>query len=430
VGLSILAVLSVRALLMLTMLATAVIAAAPGKRATVELQRWPTMLTVEPVPEDVIAIRDAPWKEAATRTPGAAVALASTSWTVAWDRPFGRESTIVALTAVNGKLFSMSGDGNLLLDIEGKPVLDPMPRMMARGRPFADSAKDRVFVSGDGVQELVGEKVRTVSPLPGFSSTLVVNGDRLLAYGSIAGGHPHGGPVTRTAAIAIADLADSHAHAPKVVANGISDIAVATTPESIAFVLPDEIHLLPWDFSKGVVLKPSEKFTPLSAAFDDAGRLYLVAAVEKRVELWIVERDGRRRLRTALPLTRVAGTPDAWATHEVFRASAPLIGRHGHIYLETWRRSHLSAAPDAFLFAIAPSGSLAWTRDLAGNGGAVLEGDRLLVSDRGSLLSLDAAGAATVLFDSPDALTGPPVLVREDAIALATSKKVFLLRRN
>lgn len=228
--------------------------------------------------------------------------------------------------------------------------------------------------------------------------------------------------------LSVLDLKNSSGPVPKITLNGVSDVAVAASSATIALALPGELHFLEWDLAKGRALTAPEPFVPLSVSLDDSRRVWMVVALEKGVELWVVEAEGVRRVRSPLPLVRADGTPDTWAAGDVFFASPPQFDQEHRVYVQAGRRLPTGGV-DGVLVAFSKTGKLAWNRPLAGNGGAIVVTDHVLVTDRDSLSSVDPFGAETLLFRASEPFVAAPVVLSPDAIALATAKKVLLVRR-
>jgi hypothetical protein len=401
------------------------------------LKRWTSAMNVEAVASERIEIRDVPWKKDESRTKAHAThrppALRTGEWTVAWERPFVREAPFgVSLVVSDGRLLSVGGERPALRDVDGKALLDPMPPLPGRGRVFADPEKDRMFVVADGITELAGGITRDLLPLPGMNTPfLAVKGDLLLTAGSRRDQHPHGGPVDKSAAIAVLDLTDPRAGPAKITVHGESDIAAAASRDTIAFVLPGEVHLLGWDLSKGRVLASTEPFTPLSVSLDDAGLVSLVAVAAGRAELWILEPDGRRRVRTPIPFELASGTPDNWRPDEALSAAAPLLATDGRIHVQMRRALNEQPGHDGALVSFSADGAFAWKRALAHTGASVLTADdRLVLTDGDRLALVEPGGQETILFRTSDGSTliSTPAILAPDAIAVASKSRLLMLR--
>jgi len=227
---------------------------------------------------------------------------------------------------------------------------------------------------------------------------------------------PHAGIAPRQFLLEVRNLTDQRGEglaAGEVLTEPIADLtgesrhfACALRRGQWTFAVDNAICRV--DESCALTVQWNGAFEPRFLSVDEAGRMYLLARVERRMELWLVRSDGGRVY--AAPISDDAGEPIA----------PPIVG-YGHVaYVLT--RSHAAAVDQ--------TGELLWSCKPAGPvaGAGVTADDHLLIAAGGELGWIDPKGAWQTLYDfGPRSVRTPPVLTERGDVLLATDERLYAL---
>jgi hypothetical protein len=185
-----------------------------------------------------------------------------------------------------------------------------------------------------------------------------------------------------------------------------SKIAAAAGENSVVVGVPDTLYLAGWDLGVRRLLHSS--FDPVSISLDEAGRIYLLARVNRKLELWLLTENGERAYAFELPpgIEKILAPPVIAYHH-----SAYLIAEHQ-------------------ILSVAPDGKLNWTRPAHGViAGAIVTPDhQLIVAEGDSVTAWDARGQRRILYTfAGEQILTPPVLTQDQALLVATRSRLYCL---
>lgn len=181
---------------------------------------------------------------------------------------------------------------------------------------------------------------------------------------------------------------------------------VAGLDERLVAATTDRLHLLHWGLQVEGALEG--EFEPQSISLDEAGRIYMLAQLGKRVELWLLTPSGERLY--AFPLA-----PGADVAHP------PIVGYDHTVYL----------LADNLIVAVGTDGRVKWTKPAKGKaaGAAVDPTGQLLVSEGNSVVVYSATGERSVISTLPESLVTPPILTESGEILAASDRRLYILER-
>lgn len=252
---------------------------------------------------------------------------------------------------------------------------------------------------------------------PGFEKRLVARrGERVVVCGvERPGGDVHGPPTASALArVELHAVGDAPPLDEDGAVEGDTCLADVLRPapgtrfarhgDALALASRDRVHLL--DLAHGLAVRralaPFEPFEPRALAFDEAGRLLLVAAVAGGAPLlWGLTQGGERSLQAALP----AGLGPAIAP--------PVCGPEGRVYVEDARH----------LLAFEADGRLAWGRLARGVAGAVVAACGAVVATLdGVVVALDGRGNLRELARADEPFVTGPALLDDGRLLVAGAR--------
>ncbi len=193
----------------------------------------------------------------------------------------------------------------------------------------------------------------------------------------------------------VADLAGIAAH-----------FACAMRGDELTFAADGRIGLV--DGGGVLTTALTAAFEPRWLSLDEAGRIYLLAAVDRTLALWLIEPDGGRRYVAVLPAD--VGEPVA----------APIVSLDHRAFVLT--RTHV--------IAVDAQGRELWRHIAAGRvaGAGVTADDQLLLAAGNELGVIDQKGTHRQLHDfSPRSVTTPPIQTARGEVLVATTDRLYVL---
>jgi hypothetical protein len=177
---------------------------------------------------------------------------------------------------------------------------------------------------------------------------------------------------------------------------------------SIALATDNYLCLLDLDLKIQQVFTGA--FEPLAMSLDEAGRMYVVAQVNGRAQLWLVTPKGDRSYSFALPegITSVNAPPIVGYDHTVYLLAGRLI------------------------LAVGQNGKLLWQHSASAPiGGAVAMADgRLLVAEGDAVAVFDGEGGRRVVYSIPGhPLMAAPILTSGGELLLLTRDTLYSVGR-
>lgn len=181
---------------------------------------------------------------------------------------------------------------------------------------------------------------------------------------------------------------------------------VAGLDERLVAATTDRLFLLNWGLAVEGALEGD--FEPQSISLDESGRIYMLAQLGKRVELWMLNSSGERLY--SFPLA-----PGADVAHP------PIVGYDHTVYL----------LADNLVVAVGVDGRVKWTKPAKGHaaGAAVDPTDQLLVAEGNTVVVYSATGERSVISTLPEALVTPPILTESGEILVASDRHLYILER-
>lgn len=179
----------------------------------------------------------------------------------------------------------------------------------------------------------------------------------------------------------------------------------AAHPGGVVLAVPNRLYEFDWNLKAQTAFE--DVFEPVQMSLDEASRAHLVVRVNGRLQLWIVNTEGRRIFRHEFP--EEMGEP----------LGPPVIGFDHRVFISTAAKT----------YCLAPGQGLLWEAP-AGGLGYITADDLLLLSRGTRLVALDARGKEVLVrdFENERILT-PPVITPEGEILVASAKKLYCLVR-
>ncbi len=342
------------------------------------------------------------------------------SWAIRWEVPID--------PAIAGGFVTRSGDR---IAVQGSGYWrlfnrtgGPAGRGLIRSSPAVMDAASRLIYADNrtGAFEAArladGQRVYLLSPAFGLTYVrpyLARRGKFLVVLGVETEAFPHRPSPPTTSVLEIHHLTEPVETDPlgnllsesfsAQIRIGATKVAAAAHQNGVVLAVPNRIYEFDWNLKAQTAFEGV--FDPVHLSLDEAGRSYLLVRVNRRLQLWIVNTEGRRIFRHEFPedMGEPAGPPVIGYDHKIFVATA------------------------AKTYCLAPGQGQVWEA-AAGGAGYVTADDMLLLSRGTRLVALDGRGRETLVREfENDRLLTPAILTAEGEILVASAKKLYCLAR-